>query len=97
MTTEDKDIVIRNLVRGILSSELSKIATLRDGAVLTLDSRLKEDLDLDSLEILELVVSMEDLYNVSINNSLMDFKLVKTAKDLADFAAARIGLPVKSL
>lgn len=97
MNSEEKDLVIKNLITRILTIEIARVSPNSETVIVTLDSRIKEDLDLDSLEILEMVMAMEDTCNISIDNSLMDFKKISTVKDLADCLAPRVGTPVKSM
>lgn len=57
--------------------------------VVTLDSRFKEDLKLDSLSITELVIAIEDHFNIEID---MDHPNVATAKTLRSLFDAVIFL-----
>lgn len=98
MSIEEKDLVIKNLITKILITELGRIAPEKNEEMsVTSETRIKEDLDLDSLEVLELIIDMEGLYDISIDNSLMDFRTIKTVEDLAACLAPRIGGPVKSI
>jgi len=57
----------------------------KEGVKVNLSSRLKEDLDLDSLEAIEMLLDLEDKYGVEIDNTLMDFNKIHTVKHLRDF------------
>lgn len=49
-----------------------------DKEKITLDSKIKEDLGADSLNVLELVMKMEEELNIHIpDDSLINFKTVK--------------------
>lgn len=50
----------------------------------TLDSRFREDLKLDSLSITELVITIEDLYNIEIDMDHPDVANAKTLRSLYD-------------
>ncbi|MCQ2343940.1 MAG: phosphopantetheine-binding protein [Paludibacteraceae bacterium] len=52
-------------------------------------SRLKEDLDIDSLDIVDVVVLVHDTFGVTLK--LDDLKKMKTLQDLYDYLVANIG------
>lgn len=93
MNAEESQLVIKNLLTRILINEFTKISEEKEGLFILESSRLKEDLDLDSLEVLEMILCMEDVYKISIDNTKLDFKSVKTVEDLAIFIAPRLGPP----
>jgi len=68
----------------LLKQELS-LNVAKEGVKVTLKSRLKEDLDIDSLETIEMLLDLEDKYNVEIDNTLMDFNKIETVGNLRDF------------
>ena len=74
----------KRLFMNLLKQELS-LNVAKEGVKVTLKSRLKEDLDIDSLEAIEMLLDLEDKYNVEIDNTLMDFNEIKTVGDLRDF------------
>jgi acyl carrier protein len=76
-------------VTDILIQELD-FHVVEDGVVVSLDSKLKEDLDIDSLDAIEILLSMEDKYKVKIDNSFMNFEEIKTVRDLRDFIMSKI-------
>ena len=55
---------------------------LSDAPKVNLNSRLKEDLNLDSLDLVEIILNLEELYNIGI----MDEYLANatTVNDIAD-------------
>jgi acyl carrier protein len=59
----------------------------------TLSARLKEDLDLDSLECIEILLSLEDKHEVKIDNTMMDMKEILTVQNLSDFVWERVIFP----
>lgn len=93
---DPKDAIIKNLIDGILISEFSRVVDENVTKIL-LSSKIKQDLDLDSLEVLEVIMSMEDLYKVSINNHLMNFKAIVTVGDLSAELVKRLSPPVESI
>tara|TARA_Y100000593_G_scaffold56762_1_gene105814 strand:- start:821 stop:1078 length:258 start_codon:yes stop_codon:yes gene_type:complete len=76
-------------VTDILIQELD-FHVVEDGVEVSLDSKLKEDLDIDSLDAIEILLSMEDKYKVKIDNSFMNFEEIKTVRDLRDFIMSKI-------
>ena len=84
----------KKIARGLCKDKRVFTKTLKDeialnvvkeGVKVTLKSKLKEDLDLDSLEAIEMLLDLEDKYNVEIDNTLMDFNKIKTVGHLRDF------------
>lgn len=74
------------------------LATLRELAVevleadpsaITEDARLAEDLDADSLALVEMVMALEDHYGISIPED--ELEGVHTVGDTIDVVAARVG------
>lgn len=63
---------------------LAKGTTRVKDVVVTLESRFKEDLRLDSLSITELVISIEDVYNIEIDMDHPDVANAKTLRSLYD-------------
>ena len=49
----------------------------------TLESRFNEDLECDSLDIIDIVLSVEKEFNISIPDNV--FNDLKTVKDLIDY------------
>ena len=79
----------KKITRGLCKDKRVFTKTLKDeialnvvkeGVKVTLKSKLKEDLDIDSLEAIEMLLDLEDKYNVEIDNTLMDFNKIKTNK-----------------
>ena len=65
-------------VRDILAEQLDI-----DPEEITLDSRMQEDLEADSLDVVDLVMSIEDEFSVEIPDELVE--TIKTVGDLVDF------------
>lgn len=63
---------------GIIADKLGK----KQDAI-TLDSRLVEDLDADSLDIVELIMSFEDEFGVSLPDE--DVAKLKTVSDIVNY------------
>lgn len=64
---------VKDLIHQELKVSLDKI---------TLDSKLQEDLGADSLDAVELIMSMEDMFDISISDE--QAQGLKTVKDLVD-------------
>jgi len=74
----------KKLFSKVLKEEIA-LNVAQEGVKVTLKSRLKEDLDLDSLEAIEMLLDLEDKYGVEIDNTLMDFNKIQTVGHLRDF------------
>ena len=56
---------------------LEKQLRLKEGVEVTLDSRIKEDLGADSLDVLQLLMAIEDEYGVEVpDEKLEEFSTV---------------------
>jgi|TARA_B100001105_G_C22297538_1_gene402315 acyl carrier protein len=77
----------------VLMEELKFHVAMSD-AEITLESKLEEDLDLDSLEVIELFLSLEDKYKgLEIDNRFMDIKKIITVEQLRDFIFENVTFP----
>ncbi len=79
MTTDE----IEERVRKILAENLSV-----PEADITVDSRFQEDLDADSLDLVEAVLALEEEFGVSIPEDEMDS--VKTVGEAVNLVAAKL-------
>ena len=69
----------------LLLKELKSYVGVND-QIITLESRLEEDLDVDSLDIIDLSLELEDKHKgIEIDNRFMDIKKMKTVENLRDF------------
>ena len=59
-----------------------------DAAVITDETRFKEDLDADSLDLYELVMELEDSYGVTVSRE--DTAKITTVGDAVDFVLERL-------
>ena len=59
-----------------------------EAVVITDDTRFKEDLDADSLDLYELVMELEDTYGVSVSRE--DAAKITTVGDAVDFVFERL-------
>ena len=71
-------------VREHLSTELEiPVGQISD------ETRLREDLDADSLDLYELVMELEDTYGISVSEE--EAAGIETVADAVDFVAGRLG------
>ena len=79
MTTEE----LFERVRDHLAAELAV-----DGSTIHAGSRLKEDLNADSLHLVELLVELEDSYGIRIPED--EAARIETVGQVVDYVAARV-------
>lgn len=77
MTIEDK---IKNFLVEEMEIDPAKIAP---------DARLKEDMGIDSLEVVDTVVFVESEFGFKMKSE--DFKTIKTYKQFVDYITERVG------
>ena len=58
-----------------------------EGAAITEETSFKEDLDADSLDLFELVMALEDEFDVEIPSE--ELEKLATVKDVMDYLAAK--------
>ena len=61
-----------------------------DGDRITMDSRLNEDLGIDSLDAVELVMALEEAYNIKIPDDEAEATPIVTVKDAIDKVAEKL-------
>ena len=66
--------------------ELAKEKLSIDGEI-TATSSFKEDLEVDSLDLMELVMALEDEFNVEIPSE--ELQNIKTVQDVADYLTSK--------
>ncbi|SHH96467.1 acyl carrier protein [Clostridium collagenovorans DSM 3089] len=71
-------------VKNILVKELSL-----DADQVTMEANLIDDLGVDSLDIFEVVMSLEEAFAIEISND--DIEDIKTVGDIVNYIQARIG------
>lgn len=59
-------------VRDILAEQLEI-----DPETITLDTNIVDDLDADSLDFVEMITSIEDEYNILVDEKVGDFKTIR--------------------
>jgi len=74
-------ILSREQIFAQLQRELCELFDLKPAQV-TLESHLNDDLDLDSIDAVDLAVRLQDLTNKRISPE--QFKAVRTVKDVVD-------------
>jgi acyl carrier protein len=67
----------------IVLQEISDATTVGDIEV-TLDTPM-EQVEIDSLDSIDMIMAMEDIHSIKIDNTGLDFNNIKTVRDLADF------------
>jgi acyl carrier protein len=70
-------------------AKLLNQVTGKDPSTVLLSSRLKEDLDLDSLEMMELLFEAEDEFELKIEIPTESLADIKTVEDLLDLLLAK--------
>ena len=75
---------IKKMVEKII--ELAKENLSIDGEI-TATSSFKEDLEVDSLDLMELVMALEDEFNVEIPSE--ELQNIKTVQDVADYLTSK--------
>ena len=69
-------------LQGIIAGQLNV-----DAAQVKAESRFKEDLNADSLDLFELIMSLEDEFSVEIPSE--DLEKITTVQDVCDYLAAK--------
>ncbi|HEX9823672.1 MAG TPA: acyl carrier protein [Actinomycetota bacterium] len=75
---------IEERVRKVLAEQLA-----RDVNEVTMEARFDEDLDADSLDLVEAVLALEEEFSIEIPEEEMEG--VKTVKEAVDLAASKLG------
>ncbi|MGH2545839.1 MAG: acyl carrier protein [Actinomycetota bacterium] len=76
---------IEEQVRKVLAEQLA-----RDEAEITAEARFEEDLDADSLDLVEVVLALEEALGIDIPEEEMED--VKTVGQAVDLAAGKLGV-----
>ena len=75
---------IEERVRKVLAEQLA-----RDINEVTLEARFDEDLDADSLDLVEAVLALEEEFSIEIPEEEMEG--VKTVREAVDLASSKLG------
>lgn len=67
--------------------ELYARITEKDTAAFTMESRLVEDLEMDSVLMLYIAISIEEEFGIAVDNTLLN--TVKTVGDMVGYIEAR--------
>ncbi|NLE73257.1 MAG: acyl carrier protein [Actinobacteria bacterium] len=78
----DKDDILGK-VRGILVEQLGV-----DEEAVTLEASFQEDLDADSLDLVQLIMELEDQFGITISDE--EAETIVTVGDAVDFIAVRV-------
>ena len=73
-------------VRELVAAQLGIVSQLSDEAVIKPESNFKEDLKADSLDLFELVMSLEDECSVTIPSE--ELEKILTVQDVVDYIEA---------
>ena len=76
---------IEERVRKVLAEQLA-----RDPDEVTLEANFEDDLDADSLDLVEAVLALEEEFGIEIPEEEMEG--VKTVKEAVDLAASKLGV-----
>ncbi len=76
---------IEERVRKVLAEQLA-----RDLEQITLEANFEEDLDADSLDLVEAVLALEEEFGIEIPEEEMEG--VQTVKEAVDLAASKLGV-----
>lgn len=80
MTQEEVFVLIRGRLAELMERETSEI---------TLDTKLEEDLEADSLDLVELAMALEEELHLEIPDDALES--IRTVGDAVDFVSARVG------
>lgn len=61
---------------------------------ITLESNLKDDLDADSLDLVELVMQLEEAFGIKIQED--DYSKLATVKDIVDFIELKKNMTIEA-
>lgn len=73
-----------------VASRVKAVCELHSGREANDDSRLSEDLDLDSLDRIELAMRLEDEFNIEIPDKDVDRKSLGTVAGLIAYVEAKV-------
>jgi acyl carrier protein len=79
MTTEEIFAQVKSILVDTLSVDEDKV---------TMDARFQEDLETDSLDLVELVMTLEEQFNIKISDD--EAAAIKTVGDAVNFVQTRI-------
>jgi acyl carrier protein len=79
MTTEEIFAQVRSILVDTLSVDEDKV---------TMEARFQEDLETDSLDLVELVMTLEEQFNIKISDD--EAAAIKTVGDAVSFVQTRI-------
>lgn len=76
--------MVKNKVIGLVASQFNL-----DGGDIDLDTSFKDDLNADSLDLVELVMALEDEFNLEVEDE--DVDSIKTVGDAIDYIINLLG------
>jgi acyl carrier protein len=78
-----KEEVYKNVIEEIEDTSVV------EGIEVTLDSKL-EELEIDSLDAIDMIIFMEDKYKIKIDNYQLNLKEITTVREFADFVYSKM-------
>ena len=78
-----KEEVYKNVIEEI------EVTSVVEGIEVTLDSKL-EELEIDSLDAIDMIIFMEDKYKIKIDNYQLNLKEITTVREFADFVYSKM-------
>jgi len=80
----------RNDITAVLIEELGRIAPETDASRLDPNAELREELDIDSMDFLNLVTALSERLKIDISET--DYPNLVTFSDVVDYLAQRLGV-----
>jgi acyl carrier protein len=80
-------------IRGVVLRELKRIAPEADVEGLDLDSDVREELDIDSMDILSFATALHAALGVSVPE--VDYRRIVTVRGCTDYLAEKLG-PIRA-
>jgi len=80
----------RNDITAVLIEELGRIAPETDASRLDPNAELREELDIDSMDFLNLVTALSERLKTDISE--LDYPNLATFSDVVDYLAQRLGV-----
>jgi acyl carrier protein len=83
--------VTRDEVRGVVVTELARVAPELDPTALRLDAPLRDQIDLDSMDFLNFIIALHDRLGVEIPE--VDYAKLSSVSAIVAYVDAKLGGP----